>query len=229
MTGHIIYQPIHIIHTLINDFIPTRSTIIKTGKNYVDYTDDDKIRFSMEHANYARIDTKLNKPRGQRDLCIFIILSPDGEPANHAPDLKPILDGIIDNSTIISSLCELNIIVEEHFLGRKSVCDVVRNRQLFNDSIDAEGLHYFVNLYVYDKFVCNILTNDNVPPHRILSQEEETQVLSDLHCAKSSLPIIFMDDSPIIWIGARPGQVIEIERRSDTSGKSKYYRRVENN
>ncbi|MGC8676246.1 MAG: DNA-directed RNA polymerase subunit RpoH/Rpb5 C-terminal domain-containing protein [Candidatus Micrarchaeia archaeon] len=60
-----------------------------------------------------------------------------------------------------------------------------------------------------------------VPPHKVLGQSETEKVLRSLHVALNNLPKIFVDDPQAKKIGAKIGQVIEIDR-----GKNKYYRLV---
>lgn len=63
--------------------------------------------------------------------------------------------------------------------------------------------------------------------HRILSQDEENHLLNnELFCEKKNLPRILINDPQCIWLGAKVNQIIEIQRKSDTTAKSIYYRLV---
>jgi DNA-directed RNA polymerase subunit H (RpoH/RPB5) len=63
-------------------------------------------------------------------------------------------------------------------------------------------------------------------PHRILNEDEKVEVFKKYNIMnpEEQLPWIDSQDPMIKWIGALPGDVIEVERHSDTVGKSLYYR-----
>lgn len=65
-----------------------------------------------------------------------------------------------------------------------------------------------------------------VPPHRILSAEEVTSVIQSLHLkSKSELPHIkYHVDMQTRVMGAIPGDIIEIQRPSETCGIYTVYR-----
>ncbi len=72
-----------------------------------------------------------------------------------------------------------------------------------------------------------ILSHRLVPEHRILSKEEAKKVI-DKYCGgdKYKLPYIRRSDPIVRAIGAKPGDVIMIIRKSPTAGKAVYYRLV---
>ena len=65
-----------------------------------------------------------------------------------------------------------------------------------------------------------------ISSHAFASEEEIQLVLDHYGIEKNQLPRIFRDDPAVRVLGARPGQVIRIERDSPTAGKSFYYRLV---
>ncbi|MFW9964711.1 MAG: DNA-directed RNA polymerase subunit H [Candidatus Sifarchaeia archaeon] len=71
-----------------------------------------------------------------------------------------------------------------------------------------------------------LFEHELVPAHIIASNEEIKLVLDHFGIEKSQLPRIYRDDPAVKVLGARPGQVIRIERNSPTAGKSYYYRLV---
>jgi hypothetical protein len=76
----------------------------------------------------------------------------------------------------------------------------------------------------------DITTHRMAMPHRILSEEEKNKIF-ELYKISSAdpLPAIDSQDTMVKWIGAIPGDVIEVTRHSDTAGRSLYYRHcVEN-
>lgn len=76
----------------------------------------------------------------------------------------------------------------------------------------------------------DITTHRMAMPHRILTEDEKTGILEKYKIASADqLPAIDSQDTMVKWIGAIPGDVIEVTRHSDTAGRSLYYRQcVEN-
>lgn len=65
-----------------------------------------------------------------------------------------------------------------------------------------------------------------VPKHEILSKEEAEELLKILGISKEQLPKIKASDPIVVEIGAKPGDIIKITRKSLTAGKSVFYRLV---
>ncbi len=72
-----------------------------------------------------------------------------------------------------------------------------------------------------------VLSHNLVPEHRILSPEEAKKVV-EKYCGgdKYKLPYIKRDDPVVRAIGANPGDILMIVRKSPTAGRSVYYRLV---
>ena len=64
-----------------------------------------------------------------------------------------------------------------------------------------------------------------VPPHRKLTTEEATEVMNKyLVKNKLQMPIILRTDVIAKWLGLKQGEIVEITRFNENSGKSYYYR-----
>ena len=71
----------------------------------------------------------------------------------------------------------------------------------------------------------DISKHRKVPKHRIISDDEKTKLMKDLKITKfKQLPKIDSQDAMARWIGARPGDVIEVTGMCETSGENKRYR-----
>jgi DNA-directed RNA polymerase subunit H (RpoH/RPB5) len=72
----------------------------------------------------------------------------------------------------------------------------------------------------------DITTHRMAMPHRILNEEEKTAVFEKFKISdpENQLPWLDSQDTMVKWIGAIPGDVIEVIRHSDTAGRSAYYR-----
>lgn len=71
-----------------------------------------------------------------------------------------------------------------------------------------------------------ILQHELVPEHRVLSLEEAAELLRRLGVRPERLPQISINDPIARLLGAKPGDIIEIRRKSPTAGESIYYRIV---
>jgi len=71
----------------------------------------------------------------------------------------------------------------------------------------------------------NPMKHELVPPHRKLTPEESTEVMNKyLIKSKLQLPLILKNDVIAKWLGVKQGEIIEITRYENSSGKSYYYR-----
>ena len=83
---------------------------------------------------------------------------------------------------------------------------------------------YYRELKKKHKF--DIFASELVPKHRILSENEKKELLNKYGVKPLQLPRILSTDPVILELGAKPGDIVEITRKSRTIGESKYYRIV---
>lgn len=72
----------------------------------------------------------------------------------------------------------------------------------------------------------DVLKNELVPEHRILSDEEKQKLLEKYNITAKQLPRILATDPVVKQIDSKIGDVLEIKRKSKTAGMSLYYRFV---
>ncbi|MEM0035243.1 MAG: DNA-directed RNA polymerase subunit H [Desulfurococcus sp.] len=72
----------------------------------------------------------------------------------------------------------------------------------------------------------NILEHELVPKHETLTPEEAYEVLKKLGVEPWQLPWISINDPVIKAIGAKPGDIVRIIRKSPTAGEFVTYRYV---
>jgi len=72
----------------------------------------------------------------------------------------------------------------------------------------------------------NPFVNELVPKHEILSEEEKQKLLEKFNISLKQLPKILVTDPCAKALGAKPGDVIKITRKSPTAGEYYYYRVV---
>lgn len=72
----------------------------------------------------------------------------------------------------------------------------------------------------------DVLKHVYVPKHEILSKKEADEVLVKYNAKHTQLPFLLSTDPTVKALGAKPGDVVKISRKSPTAGESTYYRYV---
>lgn len=88
---------------------------------------------------------------------------------------------------------------------------------------EVEGKFEFFHI---NELQFDITTHRMVSPHRILKDDEKTEFLTQKKIRKpeEELPGIDALDIMARWIGARPGDIVRIDRHSDVGGSVPYWR-----
>ncbi|MEJ5327014.1 MAG: DNA-directed RNA polymerase subunit H [Candidatus Bathyarchaeia archaeon] len=74
--------------------------------------------------------------------------------------------------------------------------------------------------------VFDIFEHDLVPRHEILSEKEREQLLAQYKVQPYQIPQIKATDPAVKVIGAKPGEILRIIRKSQTAGEYISYRYV---
>jgi DNA-directed RNA polymerase subunit H len=72
----------------------------------------------------------------------------------------------------------------------------------------------------------DIMNHDLVPLHVIVSDDEKKELFDKYNITPDQLPKILDTDSVSISIGAKPGQIVKIIRKSHTAKEAVAYRFV---
>jgi DNA-directed RNA polymerase subunit H len=96
----------------------------------------------------------------------------------------------------------------------------------FTPAAKKVALTSTIELVVGNYASFDLFDHELVPPHIIASDEEVELVLNHYGIEKNQLPRIFRDDPAVKVLGARPGEIIRIQRESQTAGTTYYYRLV---
>jgi len=76
------------------------------------------------------------------------------------------------------------------------------------------------------KQIFEIMGHELVPKHEILSDDEKEKIMKDFNTSPDQLPKIMENDPVALSIGAKPGQVVKIIRKSHTAKEAVAYRFV---
>ena len=72
----------------------------------------------------------------------------------------------------------------------------------------------------------DIMNHELVPLHIILSDQEKKELFEKYNITQDQLPKILNTDPVSIFIGAQPGQILKIVRKSRTAKEAVAYRLV---
>jgi len=72
----------------------------------------------------------------------------------------------------------------------------------------------------------DLFSHELVPKHILLSKEEAEKMLKELNIRPEQLPWIKKSDPAAVAIGAKPGDIVKIVRKSSTAGEVIVYRYV---
>lgn len=79
---------------------------------------------------------------------------------------------------------------------------------------------------VIEKSKFNLFEHNLVPRHEILTNSEIEDVQNKYHIKPYQLPYIKLSDPVVEFIGAKPGDILKVTRKSLTAGSSVIYRYV---
>jgi len=91
---------------------------------------------------------------------------------------------------------------------------------------EEQKVYVYGELWNAEVLQYNITESDLVPKHRLMSQTDVDAYLVEVNLTKTQLPKIKHNDPVARYFGARPGEVMKIERLTESSGISFYYRMV---
>ena len=72
----------------------------------------------------------------------------------------------------------------------------------------------------------DIFKHDLVPKHVLLKPNEAKEVLERYHIKPFQIPYVKSTDPAVRAIGAKPGDIVKVIRKSATAGESDFYRYV---
>jgi len=221
-----VYPPIIVTNIIVNKFIPYRGYKILTEN----ILNDDEIISAMERVGHLQINAlNTRNPRGLRDKVIIVILKSNDNGGLELKRVKKVIE-IIDNTEYSKSdtLDEVFLIVNKDFFDKKNFIDIVKELLLRqNGDLDVNGLSPFYTVCPYHNFAFDVPNCKIIYPHEIMTKDEITELLQSERITIKDLPTILSNDVPLIWNGARIGQVIRILRKSESALESIYYRKVE--
>lgn len=192
-----------IVYKNLEKFLEYRN--VKSDQNFLTI---EALRSRLDHYEYATIEGTSS------DKSIFIVLiAPGSKYSNRSQDFKKLLSFLPKNKLPDSNLI---FISDTEFT-------IHIKRQIAEVKKKYPGI--YIEDYDYKKFMLVVPEHKSVPKHEILPNDNLQEVLG-IPTEKAKLPKIRTSDPPVIWIGARPGDIVKITRISESAGINIAYRLV---
>ena len=81
-------------------------------------------------------------------------------------------------------------------------------------------------IFFEEDLMIDILSNELVPKHELLSKSEEEEFYETYNVKKRNIPKILSEEPISKYFNAKPGNIFRIIRPSETTGFTHYYRLV---
>ena len=104
---------------------------------------------------------------------------------------------------------------------------LVAEQQKRNQGVGGESVPHMrldISVFFEPELVVNVTQHETVPKHRLLAPKEKKKLLERFKVSEEQLPRIPITDPVAKYLGLRRGDVVEIERESDTAGRYITYR-----
>jgi DNA-directed RNA polymerase subunit H (RpoH/RPB5) len=184
----------------------------------------DIITNNIKNAGYIQINTKKEIPRGNRDIVVFLVLSNDDKLGDMKKNKN--IKKIIDTALANESVDEIIIIAEKMHFNKKPFIDIVQEFKRHEKSKDFDGEKPIFNAYPSINFLFDLPNHCMVPKHRIMTDAEIQSELFSEYIKKNDIYTIYEFDPPIVWLGGREGQVVEVIRQSISTLEAPVYRLI---
>ena len=167
---------------------------------------------------------KLQHKTIEDHFMIVSILPNSGNYAKKSNDLSVLIVMMEKQIKKEETIDSVIVIVPEEIYRKKNITKKV---ETFNSNKDGRvpvAKHY--DIYPYKNFYLNILKHKSMGLYKILSESEAEEVIEYHRKNKTDFPIIYSDNAPIVWLGAYPGDFLELTRWTPSSGKEVKYELV---
>ena len=159
---------------------------------------------------------KLLKKEKHKDAISYIVEVPREKE-------KALIWCVPDETTIgVAAISRLQKVMKEAEIERAIVVTSGRYTHAVKQGAKKKKIELLPKTFpVFDLFQHTL-----VPKHEILTEKEKTQLLSEYRVHPYQLPQIKASDPAVKVIGAKPGDVLRITRKSPTAGEHDAYRYV---
>jgi len=200
--------------TIVSQLYTARQNLLAQLKNRGFKTDDyENFSFNDIRVLYTnkQLDMLVSTPNADKKIYIKYHIATKLRPAH----IYDYMEDLFHIEEVLSKKDDLIIITKDKI---PETMTMLMTNTYLRDNI-------FFTIFNLKQLAFNILNHSLVPPHRILSSEEEKAMRKKYNISNDrELPEISRFDAVAKAIGMRPKQVCEILRPSKTSVVTKFYR-----
>lgn len=177
--------------------------------------EENNLSKSLSFMKYIQMDGIRKYPKTDKKV-VIMLFAPSSSYSEGRPLFEKLFNHIIyKGKKIISEEIEVMFISEKPLSN--NIIKFIKEQLASHNKLHIE-------YHTYDPFKINIIHQESIVSHTIMDKDEANQVLNYFYKTSDKLPIISVNDPPIIWIGGKPGDIIKIDRISETTGESVGYR-----
>jgi DNA-directed RNA polymerase subunit H (RpoH/RPB5) len=173
----------------------------------------DAVVQQLNHYELVTIPGKrpASDPRGGAAV-IIILIAPNSKYSSKSGDFKKLLKGL---PKVGNEALDVMFVSDEPLTIY--IKKLLVQYRINNPKITVED-------YDYSKFMIEAPKHESVPRHSLASDKEVEEFCRMHFTSKEFFPKIVQSDTQAVWLGARPGMVVKIERVSETAGVAIAYR-----
>jgi len=199
----------NIIESIFNSRTNILSILKKRNFNIEDYENYSFKELAIQYEN-KQLDLLLNSNENEKKIYVKYYVYKNIKTNN----IYDIIEDLFTLEKILTKNDDLIIIIKDE--PNETLIQSIKDIW-FNDNI-------YVSLLNIKRLQFNILEHSLVPPHRALSHSEAINIKNKYNVSDQQLPNISYFSPVSLVMGFRPGDIIEINRKSRTSIRYFYYR-----
>lgn len=178
---------------------------------------EEDFKKTLENKEYVTIDSK----NISGDRTVFVITYPGSKYESKSPEFIKLVNSILDfkkkTAAVFSKKVSILMITFRPFTNYIKT----HSASLMSRYPNLEIKNHSSDMFLIDIFKHNLV------PKQTIADEEEVKYLCDLYFTdKENFSGISVNDPICVFLGAKKGQVIKSERKSETVGETSYYRYV---
>lgn len=155
---------------------------------------------------FIKIDGVRENSHGKRPASV-ILISPTSKAATNVPNFKVLMKKIPQS--------DLENNIEIMFISETPFTNFIKS-QIRSDRAKYPGV--YIEHFEYPIFSIVIPRHVMVPKHEIMPEAEVRKFCEEYKTQRTRFGVILTSDPAVVWLGARPGDVIKIYRESESSG-----------
>lgn len=175
--------------------------------------DEDELIKTLNRSNHVIIVGEKDDLDGTKVSVRAIVLANDSKTSVKSTDI----------ASMIKRIEEVKAVCEVIFVSLNGVNSV--SKMIDKGTLNPASPIRFLEDLTYSTFVIEIPKHVLIPKHRLMQKDEVKAIAKNAKIMRENMQIIRSTDPMAIWIGARSGDVVEIERLSELAMTAIAYRR----